>query len=652
MSFRLQINLLFIFIALTIGAGSLWFFKTEQEKVIQLNIQAQANAITTLVAEDLAKMIFMDDPDISTDITRRIQSIEGLYAAYFFDPSNEPILIIHPTERRSLRYSSAIDTQVSFEEHNLGKAHFIFDNVVLANEQIKLRHFALTLFTLLILSILLLTHYLDKNFIRRLSELSFALKKSAEEQNFDNRLSICKQDEIGKARANFNDLVTMVKEHTEQLSFEARHDVLTGLYNRHYLQERVKESIQNDTRNALCYIDLDQFKVVNDTLGHAVGDQLLEKLSQYLLEYLDTKAHTLLARIGGDEFVLLIEQTERLEAKKLINGLIDKTKAFEFISGERKFRIGLSVGMIYYDPLCPNHPDIAPADLLSAADTACYHAKAEGRDKLVCYRFGDQNLTLTQNAMNLVSTMTLSLETDQFELYLQPIVPSHNFDQISHYETLLRLKGSDGQLITPNQFIPVAEQYGLVKKLDLWVVNHLLKQLQSYPLFMQTVNFISINLSAESLMDANFKKELDQLLDKTELPLSKLCFEITETGSISDFLTVRDFIRHFKKRGCCFALDDFGTGMASFEYLSELPVNFLKIDGSFIRQISKDPVMKEMVIAMNQIGHITQTQVIAEYVENLELAELLKEIGVDYLQGYYFSAPKPLETFATKNIVN
>lgn len=646
MSFRFQINLLFFFITLSLGAGSLWFFKTEQEKVIELNMQSQAKAITTLVSEDLAKMVYLDDPDLSTDITRRIHSVEGLYAAYFFDLNNEPLLIINSPKHHELGHSIAIDTQISFEDHNLGKAQFIFDNSVLANEQTRLTQFAITLFSLLIFTTLLLTHYLDKNFIRRLSELSFALKKSTEEQNFDHRLSICKRDEIGKAREHFNNLVTMVKEYTEQLAYEARHDVLTGLYNRYYLQEKIKDSIQSGNRHALCYIDLDQFKIINDTLGHAVGDKLLQEYAHYLLTYLITKEKTLLARTGGDEFVLLMEQTEPSSAQSLVYDLIEKTKEFEFIYGERKFRIGLSAGMIYFDTLEENPLNISPADILSAADTACHQAKAEGRDKLVAYRFGDQNLIHTHDSMNLVSTIRAALETNRFELYLQPIVPSRDLKQVSHYETLLRLIGPGNEIISPVQFIPVAEQYGLVKKIDLWVVSTLLQKLRAYPEFSERVNFISINLSAESLMDVLFKEELDQLLNLTQIPLSKLCFEVTETGSITDFLTVRDFIEHFKKRGCSFALDDFGTGMASFEYLSQLPVDFLKIDGSFVKQMASDPVMKELVIAMNQIGHITQTKVIAEYVENQELVESLTEIGVDYLQGYFFSVPRPLEDFA------
>lgn len=649
MSFRLQINLILIAVTLCVGIGTLWFFKIEQERVIHDNIEAQADAISKLIAEDLAKMVYLNDPDISTDITRRIQSINNLYTAYFFDNENHPILIINPTEQRILHYSTAIDTKISFEGVPLGVGHFIFDNVTLAQETERLQNFAITLLVLLIFVTLVFIHFLDNRFIRRLSELSYALRKVAQDQDFEFQLTICRQDEIGEVRQHFNELVSQVHQHTQQLKYEAHHDALTGLYNRNYLNEIIYQTIADNTYNALCYIDLDQFKVINETLGHATGDQLIKRLSNFIQEFFNEEHNTLLARIGGDEFILLIQQTSELEAKRLAETLKSQIKQFKYIHNNKTYRIGVSIGLIHYNPLSPNHTNLTATQLLSAADTACHHAKAEGRDKLISYQIGDQGLAQAQNTMNLISVITTALEKNQFELYLQPIVPTHNTQVLNHFETLIRLQKADGQMIPPSIFIPIAEKYGLSKKIDLWVVTELLKHLASSANFCQSLHVITINLSADSLMDSKFKNKLDQVLHNSQVPLNKLCFEVTETGSISNFLKVRDFIHHFKKLGCSFALDDFGTGMASFEYLSELPVDYLKIDGSFVKNIAHDPVMKEMVIAMNQIGHITQTQVIAEFVENQEIVKVLQAIGVDYLQGYYFSKPLPITTYLVDN---
>lgn len=645
MSFRLQINLIFIVLTLSIGLGTLWYFKHEQEKIIQHTIAAQADAISKLISEDLAKMVYLDDPDTSTDITRRIQSINNLYAAYFFDLQNRPLLIINPSQKRILKESTAINTQISFEGVALGTGHFIFDNKLLSQEKERLQTFTLTLLVLLFFITVIFIQFLDKRFIRRLSELSWALKKVSQQQDFNVQLPICKNDEIGMVRQHFNELVTHIKTHTEQLKFEASHDVLTGLYNRNYINRALQNSIDNQTDNAICYIDLDQFKVINETLGHTVGDQLLKQLSGFMQQFLSLDSDTLLARIGGDQFILLIQNTNDSEAKQLALMLKSKIKEFKYCHQDKQHHIGISMGLIFYTPLSPNHERLTATDLLSAADTACHRAKAEGRDQLLCYHFGDQQLCEVQNSLKLVSVIRTALEQEEFELYLQPIVSSQCHSNFDHFETLIRLHTANGQMIPPSLFIPVAENYGLSKEIDLWVIQSLLAKLETYPNFVNSLTMISVNLSAGSLMDSAFKEQLNQTLATSTFNLNKLCFEVTETGTISNFLKVRDFILHFRRLGCRFALDDFGTGMASFEYLSELPVDYLKIDGSFVKHIAQDPVMREMVVAMKQIGHITNTQVIAEFVETQDIVSLLQEIGVDYLQGYHCSKPLPIQQF-------
>jgi len=641
-SFRLQLSLLLVSLTLIVSGVSLLFLKYQQDAFLETNLQQQGNAITTLVAEDVAKLIFLNDPDVAADITLRLQSIPEVYAAYFFDQSYQPILTIKNAQEKQPKSALSINTLVAYEDVDLGHAHFIFYSPTLHAQFSSVEQQFIQITFLMALLSLLIILYIDKRFIIRLSELSHALKYATENKDFTQTLPITKLDEIGQAQIHFNQLIEMVREKTDDLKFKVNHDSLTGLYSRHYLLQEIDGSLEDKSAcHALCYIDLDQFKIINDTCGHYAGDVLLKELSSGMLGLVSKNTDCALGRIGGDEFILLLRGCDYQEVAEMTHKLQHFIRQFTFQFQERTFFIGASIGVITY-----GNTQSTAQDLLSAADAVCYQAKNEGRDKVIIYDIEDPKLAQEQNMMSWVSRLYDALEHDRFQLYMQPIVSLGALDEsFKHYEVLLRLNVNN-KAISPAVFIPIGERYGLSKHIDLWVVEHICSQLTSE--FLSRTNLVSINLSADTLMDEELVETIEQIIIKAGVPFDKLCFEITETGIISNLTQVQYFINYFSERGLRFSLDDFGSGMSSFGYLSQLPVTYLKIDGGFVKDIVTNPVMREMVTSMNRIGQLTNKKVIAEYIETPEAIKILQDIGVDYLQGFYFSKPKPANEFIEK----
>ncbi|MDT8386284.1 MAG: EAL domain-containing protein [Thiogranum sp.] len=429
-----------------------------------------------------------------------------------------------------------------------------------------------------------------------------------------------------------------------QMTYHATHDSLTGLINRREFEKRVQQALANtrdkDTRHALCYLDLDNFKVVNDTCGHVAGDELLKQLTQTLRSEL--REGDTLSRIGGDEFGILfcgcsIASAERLAEK--IRNMIDH---FRFVWDDRSFRIGASIGLV---PITDNSGTMS--DVLSAADSACYVAKESGRNRIHVYEVNDSALVEQHGQMQWVQRIQEVLEEDRFRLYFQtiaPIDPQLRATEKLHGEVLLRMLDRDERLVGPGSFIPAAERYSLMSTIDRWVVENTLRILaRDMDTVIARLNACSINLSGQSLSDERFMKSLVKLIDDTGVPPELLCFEITETAVISNLTSASHLIASLRDMGCRFALDDFGVGLSSFGYLKNLAVDYLKLDGCFIKNMTKDSIDYAMVKAINSVGQTMKIKTIAEFVENEETLAALRSIGVDYAQGYIIAKPSPLE---------
>jgi len=420
-----------------------------------------------------------------------------------------------------------------------------------------------------------------------------------------------------------------------ELSWQASHDSLTGLANRLEFEVRLKATLNKDdidSHHALLYMDLDQFKVVNDTCGHVAGDELLKQLAGLFQKHV--RDNDVLARLGGDEFGVFLENCPTENAHKIAETIIEDLGQFRFSWQDQVFNIGISIGLVPFN-LSDNE---TISSLMSEADVACYAAKDAGRNRVHVYKKDDKALVQRHSEMQWVSQIQLALEENKFELYCQPIVStSRQNKEPEQYEILIRLQSPDGALIMPMSFLPAAERYNLMPDIDRWVISQVLKQLKQFPLDERCL--ITINLSGAPLSDDKFLEFVVDQLDEESVNAEQFCFEITETAAISNLGNVTTFIATLQKLGCQFSLDDFGSGLSSFSYLKNLNVNYLKIDGAFVRDMTRDPVDRGMVEAINKIGHVMSIKTIAEFVENQATLDILVEIGIDYAQGYYFSKP-------------
>ena len=422
-----------------------------------------------------------------------------------------------------------------------------------------------------------------------------------------------------------------------RIRFQASHDALTGLHNRHEFERGAERLIElareNCGEHALCFMDLDQFKVVNDTCGHIAGDELLRQLSVLLQDAV--RKNDTLARLGGDEFGILMENCSMKHARRTATLVQRNIQEFQFFWEGEKFQIGVSIGLVAID-----ETTASVTDLLKQADAACYVAKDMGRNQIQIYNPDDTILARRHGEMQWIARINQALDKKRFTLYAQAIEPLGKGSGL-HYELLLRMVGDFGEIIAPVNFLPAAERYDLMYKIDVWVVEEALTLLASNPEFMDQVNFVSINLSGQSLTHFRFLNSVVGRIQSLDIDPAKLCFEITETAAISNLRAATEFIRRLKELGCHFALDDFGSGLSSFGYLKNLPVDYLKIDGVFVKDVAIDPIDHAMVKSINDIGHVMGMKTIAEFVENDAIRNMLKELSVDYAQGYDVGKPLP-----------
>jgi len=434
--------------------------------------------------------------------------------------------------------------------------------------------------------------------------------------------------------------VSEARELNSKLSFHASHDILTHLVNRKEFEDRLARALKSanaqEASYAVLHLDLDQFKIINDACGHSAGDQLLRQLSALLkskIRWRDT-----LARLGGDEFGVLLESSTLEEAMATAETLRKTVNEFRFVWDDRTFKLGVSIGVV---PIVSSNEDIA--SVISAADSACAAAKEGGRNRVYTYQETDLDLMKRRKEMQWAARINNALEESRFELYRQTIRPLQpGADAGAHYELLLRMRDEGGKLISPELFIVAAERYGLTPSIDRWVISQAFRWLISEADERERLSLCSINLSGRSLADEKFLPFVIDQFKSCGLGGNRICFEITETAAIASYSQANRFIHALKELGCRFALDDFGTGLSSFGYLKHFPVDFLKIDGSFVREILHDPIDREMVRSINEIGHLTGKQTIAEFAENDEIIAMLRGMGVDFAQGFGVDEPRPL----------
>ena len=435
--------------------------------------------------------------------------------------------------------------------------------------------------------------------------------------------------------------ITHTREMANHISYQASHDMLTGLVNRGQFERAAQALLENarttGKQHAFLYLDLDQFKVVNDTCGHPAGDELLRQVAALLLARM--RQTDTLARLGGDEFGILLEGCPANRIQSAASSVLETMREFRFTWQDKIFNISASIGAVSIDEATDSLQTV-----MSGADTACYVAKENGRNRVQIFRLDDAQVEQWHGQIGWLAKMHKALEEHRFCLYYQRIVPVDAGGDTAgaHYEVLLRMYDEEGKLVPPMAFIPAAERYNFMSTIDRWVVRTLLERLASQ--IPRECASYAINLSGTSINDPQLLDFLVAEFSRTNVRHDSICFEITETAAIANLARANRFIETLRGLGCRFALDDFGSGLSSFGYLKNLPVDYLKIDGCFVKELAKDPVDYAMVEAINRIGHVMGLKTIAEFVENEDIRTRLRAIGVDFCQGYGIHVPEPLIT--------
>ncbi|MFK7794681.1 MAG: EAL domain-containing protein [Gammaproteobacteria bacterium] len=437
--------------------------------------------------------------------------------------------------------------------------------------------------------------------------------------------------------------VTNIRILSRRLKYQASHDILTKLINRSEFEKRVNSAInlaQSDEGNsAVLYIDLDRFKLINDICGHAAGDELLKQVAK-LLRSIVGKNNSV-ARMGGDEFAVLVENTNVVESEKIAEKILTDLAAYRFSWDEKTFSIECSIGLAEIQPSCDGLTYI-----LNAVDSACYLAKESGRNCIRKYCDGDDTIIERKGQERWIQHFDKAIEADGLVLYAQPIVSlAKDKPKKTSIEVLVRMLDEDGSIIPPNAFLPAVERYDRAYKLDRWIIERVFKYVSEHKKRVKDLTKISINLSGQSVAEDELLPFIQDKTREYNIDSSKICFEVTETAAIANLTTAIDLIEQLKDDGFLFALDDFGSGLSSFAYLKTLPVDFLKIDGIFVKDMQTDKVNYAMVKAIHEMSAVLDKQTIAEYVENEAVVELLTEIGVDYGQGFHLGKPEPIENF-------
>ncbi len=437
--------------------------------------------------------------------------------------------------------------------------------------------------------------------------------------------------------------VTEMRGLTRQMSYQAAHDALTGLVNRREFERRLEEAIESghrgDGQHVLCYLDLDRFKLVNDTSGHLAGDSMLREVAKLLRDAV--RDSDTVGRLGGDEFGILLVGCPLEKARQIADDVTRAVGDHRFVWRDKIFNIGASIGLVEI-----SRESGTLEELLAAADTACYVAKKQGTGRVVVYSARDEALARHTGEIQWLQRLQSALKENRFHLYQQVIVAAHDDDGGPAMEVLVRLHDESGHDLPPAEFMRAAERYRLMGLVDRWVVQTTLAALGRGAIAVPPRHSVAINISGQTLGDLQFLEFVVECLDSTGVTPGQVCFEIAESAVIANLDHARRFVGVLHGMGCQFALDDFGSGVGSFSNLKTLPLDYLKIDGSFIRNLARDSVNQAMVTAMIKLARTLNFKVIAEQVEDSSAEEAARRMGVDYLQGYAIGRPQPLELAA------
>ncbi len=555
-------------------------------------------------------------------------------------------------------YEAETSTTKPYGDLHIGNVYVELSNLSLQNlkQDLMTKILIISLFGLLLSA--LIAWWIGRNITKPIQEIAYAVNKVGEGM-FAHTIIENSSGELKTLQKGFNSMASSLKnayevmqdkinDATSMLTHQAQHDDLTGLINRREFEVRLERSLKSvheiGAQHVFCYLDLDQFKLVNDTCGHSAGDELLRQVSVLLANRM--RDRDTLARLGGDEFGLLLENCSLADANQITNTLLKLVQDYRFIHEDKIFNIGVSIGIVVINANFDN-----VSDIVHAADMACYSAKNAGRNQSFLFSHGDVEVKQRRSAVEAISDITDEIDDEQFMLYCQPIVPLASTSETGadsqqhHYEVLIRKISLDGNIMLPVTFIPSAERYLLMPNIDRWVIRN------TFSTYRQLLNksgekcnyVFSINLSGTSLGDKSLLGYIREQFVIYAIPPECICFEITETAAIVNLKNTIQLFTALRKLGCSFALDDFGSGMSSFMYLKNFEVDYLKIDGSFVKDMHTNKIDHAMVRSIHSVAEAMNIKTVAEFVENQAILKELKIIGVHYGQGLYLGEPIPIK---------
>ena len=564
----------------------------------------------------------------------------------------------------NLLFNKEETVQKDSDQLLIGNVYVELSNQTLQNIKRDLIYkiIAIGLFGLLLSA--LIAWWIGRNITKPIQEIAFAVNKVGEGL-FAHSIIENSSGELKTLQRGFNSMASSLKQAydgmqdkindaTSMLQHQAMHDDLTGLINRREFEVRLERSLktvfENNAQHILCYLDLDQFKLVNDTCGHSAGDELLKQISTLLTNRM--RDRDTLARLGGDEFGLLLENCSLADANQITNTILKLVHDYRFTHEDKIFNIGVSIGVVVINDYFDN-----VSEIIHAADLACYSAKKAGRNQSFLFSAGDAEVTQRRHQVEAIADITDEIDDAQFMLYCQPIVAlSAAVSQQHHFEILIRKISADGKIILPTAFIPSAERYHLMPNIDRWVIKNTFAAYRSMlDKSYEKCNYVfSINLSGTSLGDKSLLGYIREQLVIYAIPPTAICFEITETSAIVNLKNTIYIFSALRKLGCSFALDDFGSGMSSFTYLKNFEVDYLKIDGAFIKDMHNNKIDHAMVRSIHSVAEAMNIKTVAEFVENEAILKELKIIGIHYGQGRYLGEPiaikRMIENFSQLHI--
>lgn len=653
LSIRSQLTLLMVILLTIVEIGTLGLVNWFDIKERQVIATEQAETLARSLNNDLLSALINTNADVLSNINFRIDGFKSVDAIQLFDKNNQAIFsygnnMYISEDIRALSLDAPyfdktgrlfVKSSVVADGYAYGSAIIVI-NPEQYNTRVKENFITLLwIFPIEIFIGMLIAWRISLRYSEPFETIANAMQENDISKNQFKKITTIFKNEIGLLFDGYNEMIAKIIRTTDVMRYQSHHDNLTGLYNRFAIEKEIEAALQDEgsTSNVLISLDLDQFKAVNDSVGHVAGDELL-RLVSYSLKQLVTESSEI-ARVGGDDFFILLKNTSLEKGLELSNRLLKEFSDFRFVWQGETLSISASMGIVEFKPF-----EYTLTNLIKSVDIAFYNAKAKGQNKLHVYDQNEKAEEQLSSEIQIAGFIREALKDgpSRFELYAQDIVPLQRDASKVSYEILIRMFDRNGNFLAPDSFLPIADRYQLMIDIDKHVLNSYLDIIREHPEHLDKLEFVHINLAGGTLNQEEFQSCVKDAIQNYTFPWERLELEVTETSSIGNLMQAQEFIKFCQSKGIGFALDDFGTGMSSFEYLKNLPFDVVKIDGSFVRDMLTDPVDHAMIRYTHEISKLRNQETVAEYVETQEDVDELRKIGITYGQGYFLGKPRPL----------